>query len=92
MSEQIGSVMHLCHISSGDVQRIISIGETRFSFVASHGKYAKREYSVVSEQEYIDCQWAYKNRYKIAQLLDDRRKVGGATLRQIAALIGYQES
>ncbi len=53
-------------------------------------KRAKRDYDVVTEQEYREWNWARENDWHIAKWIESKR-LSPAILRQVAELIGYNK-
>ncbi len=72
---------------------VVITGETKLSWVTSYGKCPKRGGTgwALSEDEVNESVWDHENRYRIGSMVQSHHRVSTNKLRQVAALIGYQE-
>jgi hypothetical protein len=79
----------------GHASKVDVVGETSRSWLTgpewSRSRYAKSEYTVATQSDYLDFIWASMNRWKIRAKLESLTEVTPAQLRQIADIIGYKE-
>ncbi len=76
-------------------QKIDAIGETKRSWIAGRHwdptRYAKKEYRVLTEEEYSAETWAFRNRLAIGDAIQYGHHAA-EQLRKVAEIIGWKEA